>query len=57
MGKYELYIIIAVFVVLTVIIVWMGAKTIGEMRNQKKNREVRRQEWQARIRNQRESNG
>lgn len=57
MGKYELYIVIAVFVVLTVIIVWIGAKSISDIRNQKKRRESRREEWQARIRDQRKSNG
>lgn len=57
MGKYELYIVIAVFVVLTVIIVWIGAKSVSDIRNQKKRRETRRQEWQAKIRSQRESNG
>lgn len=57
MGKYELYVVIAVFVVLTVIIVWIGAKSISDIRNQKKRRESRRQEWQAKIRGQRESKG
>ncbi len=57
MGKYELYVVIAVFVVLTVIIVWIGAKSASDIRNQKKRRESRRQEWQEKIRGQRESNG
>lgn len=57
MGKYELYIVIAVFVVLTVIIIWIGAKSVSDIRNQKKRRENRRQEWQSKIRSQRKSNG
>ena len=57
MGKYELYIVIAVFVVLTVVIIWIGAKSVSDIRNQKKRRENRRQEWQSKIRSQRKSNG
>ena len=57
MEKYELYVLIAVFVVLTVIIVWIGAKSVSDIRNQKKRRESKRQEWQAKIRGQREGNG
>ncbi len=57
MGKYEIYIVIAVFVVLTVVIIWIGAKSVSDIRNQKKRRENRRQEWQSKIRSQRKSNG
>lgn len=57
MGKYELYIVIAVFVVLTVVIICIGAKSVSDIRNQKKRRENRRQEWQSKIRSQRKSNG
>ncbi len=56
MEKYELYVLIAVFVVLTVIIVWIGAKSISDIRSQKKKREARRKEWQDKIRGQREAN-
>ncbi|GEM_PF-591309 len=56
MEKYELYVLIAVFVVLTVIIVWIGAKSISDIRSQKKKREDRRKEWQDKIRGQREAN-
>ena len=57
MGKNELYVLIAVFVLLTVIIVWFGAKCINDIRNRKKQQEKRRQEWQAKIRGQRQANG
>lgn len=56
MGKNELYVLIAVFVLLTVIIVWFGAKCINDIRNRKKQQEKRRQEWQAKIRGQRQAN-
>lgn len=38
MGKNELYVLIAVFVLLTVIIVWFGAKCINDIRNRKNNK-------------------
>lgn len=57
MGQNELYILIAVFVILTVVIVWIGAKSVSDIRKQKKRRENRRQEWQSKISTQRKSNG
>ncbi len=56
MQNFELYFLIAVFLLLTVIIVWMGAKTIHAMRHQKQEQEKRRQAWQEKIRRQRDCN-
>ena len=52
MQNYELYVLIAVFAMLTVVIVWIGAKSIGDMRRQKRERARRREEWQQRLRSQ-----
>lgn len=49
MDKSELYLVIAVFVVLMVIIVWIGTKMIFDLRKRKRNRETRRQEWLKRM--------
>lgn len=57
MQNFELYFLIAVFLLLTVIIVWIGAKAIHTMRNQKLLQEKRRQSWQEKIKRQRNSNG
>ncbi len=50
MANYELYILIAVFAVLTVVLVWIGAKCINDVRKQKQARQQRREEWQQRLR-------
>jgi uncharacterized membrane protein len=47
-GK-NLYLLIAVFVVLMVILVWIGFKMIMDIRRRNKRRKIRRQEWIARI--------
>lgn len=49
MDKSELYLLIAVFVVLMVILVWIGAKMIFDLRRRNKRRKTRRQEWIQRI--------
>ena len=49
MGTSELYILIAVFVLFTVILVWMGAKLILDMRRRKQQREQRRKDFQERL--------
>lgn len=56
MGKSEVYILIAVFVLLTVILVWLGAKSIMDIRNRKRRQEQRRREWQEKISNMRQGN-
>ena len=47
--KENLYLLIAVFVVLMVILVWIGFKMIMDLRTRNKRRKIRRQEWIARI--------
>jgi hypothetical protein len=47
--KQNLYLLIAVFVVLMVILVWIGFKMIMDLRTRNKRRKIRRQEWIARI--------
>lgn len=56
MGKSEVYILIAVFVLLTVILVWLGAKSIMDIRNRKRRQEQHRREWQEKISNMRQGN-
>lgn len=53
MGNSELYILIAVFVLLTVTLVWMGAKLILDMRRRKQQREQRRKDFQEHLTNRR----
>lgn len=47
--KENLYMLIAVFVVLMVILVWIGFKMIMDIRRRNKRRKIRREEWIARI--------
>lgn len=49
MDKSELYIVVAVFVVLMVILVWIGAKMILDVRRRRERRAERRREWIERI--------
>jgi membrane protein implicated in regulation of membrane protease activity len=45
MGTSQLYMLIAVFVLLTVILVWMGAKIMLDMRRRKQQGKQRRKEF------------
>lgn len=45
----DIYIIVAVFVVLLVILVWIGAKMVFDVRRRNKRRQQRREEWIRRI--------
>lgn len=47
--KQEVYILVAVFVVILVILVWMGFRMIMSLRQTTRRRKIRRQEWIARI--------
>ena len=47
--KQEVYILVAVFVVIFVILVWMGFKMIMNLMRTTRRRRIRRQEWIARI--------
>ena len=47
--KQEVYILVAVFVVILVILVWMGFRMIMSLRRTTRRRKIRRQEWIARI--------
>ncbi len=47
--KENLYLLIAVFVVLMVILVWIGFKMIMDLRRHNNRRKIRRQEWITRI--------
>ncbi len=47
--KQDLYILVAVFAVLLVILVWMGFRMIMNLRRTTRKRKIRRQEWIARI--------
>ncbi len=49
MGTSELKILIAVFVLLAVILVWMSAKLILDMRRRKQQREKRRKDFMERM--------
>lgn len=49
MDKNEVYLLIAVFVILMVILVWIGVKMIFDMRRRKQRRKTRREEWIQRI--------
>jgi hypothetical protein len=49
MGTSELKILIAVFVLLAVILVWMSAKLILDMRRRKQQREQRRKDFMERM--------
>lgn len=49
MDKNEVYLLIAVFVILMVILVWIGTKMILDMRRRKQRRKTRREEWIQRI--------
>ncbi|MBP7767886.1 MAG: hypothetical protein KA067_02265 [Prevotella sp.] len=44
MGKTELYILIAVFVLLTVILVWIGAKMMLDMHRRGQRQKQRRRD-------------
>lgn len=47
--KQDVYILVAVFVVILVILVWMGFRMIMSLRRTTQRRKTRRQEWIARI--------
>lgn len=47
--KQDVYILVAVFVVILVILVWMGFRMIMSLRRTTRRRKARRQEWIARI--------
>ncbi len=47
--KENLYLLIAVFVVLMIILVWIGFKMIMDLHRRNKRRKIRRREWIARI--------
>jgi preprotein translocase subunit YajC len=47
--KQDLYILVAVFVVILVILVWMGFRMIVSLRRTTRKRKARRQEWIERI--------
>lgn len=49
MDNSEIYIIIAVFVLLFVILVWAGAKYTHDIKRRKREREERRAEWKRRM--------
>lgn len=49
MEKSELYILIAVFVLLMVILVWAGAKYTHDIRKRKQRQEERRREWKRKM--------
>lgn len=49
LDKSEIYILIAVFVLLMVILVWSGAKYAHDIRRHKQRREERREEWKRRM--------
>jgi membrane protein implicated in regulation of membrane protease activity len=49
MGTSELKILIGVFVLLAVILVWMSAKLILDMRRRKQQREQRRKDFMERM--------
>lgn len=49
MDKSNIYLLIAVFVVLLVIIVWIGTKMIFDLRRRNRERKQRHQEWIQRI--------
>ena len=44
MNKTEIYILIAVFTLLTIILVWFGAKNLLDMRQRKQRQQERRKE-------------
>ncbi len=45
----NIYILIAVFALLMVILVWAGAKYIHDIRRNKQRQEARRREWKRRM--------
>lgn len=45
----NIYILIAVFALLMVILVWAGAKYIHDIRRHKQRQEERRREWKRRM--------
>lgn len=47
--KQDLYMLIAVFAVLMVVLVWLGVKMIMDIRRHNRRRKTRRQEWISRI--------
>lgn len=49
MDKSEIYILIAVFVLLMVILVWAGAKYAHDISRRKQRRQERREEWKRRM--------
>lgn len=49
MDKSEIYILIAVFVLLMVILVWAGAKYTHDIHRRKRRQEERRREWKRRM--------
>lgn len=49
MDKSEIYILIAVFVLLMVILVWAGAKYSHDIRQRRRRQEERRRQWKQRM--------
>lgn len=51
MSKSEIYVTIAVLLLLTIILVWFGLKTYLDMKKRNRRREQQRKEWQERMKN------
>lgn len=49
MDNSEIYILVAVFLLLFVVLVWAGAKFTHDIRRHKRQREERRSEWKRRM--------
>lgn len=49
MDKSEIYVLIAVFVLLMVILVWAGAKYTHDIHKRKQRQQERREEWKRRM--------
>ncbi len=49
MDKSEIYVLIAVFAIMMVILVWAGAKYRNDIRKRKQRQEERRRQWKRRM--------
>ena len=49
MERTYIYMLIAVFLIMTIILVWFGMKFILDTRKCKRNNELRRKEWRNKL--------
>ncbi len=49
MDRSQIYMLIAIFLVLSVILVWLGMKFLLDTRKRRKAQEMRRKEWRDKL--------